>query len=74
MPGWVTSCARVASTTAAPRPIGRSFDQTEVEQFGARVGHHDVAGLQVAVHEVVAVRAVEGAGDLDAARHGLLDR
>ena len=43
---------------------GRSwFCQTKIHQLGAGFGQHDVAGLQVAMHDAGAVRLVKCAGD-----------
>ena len=39
--------------------------EPEVEQPDAGLGEHDVARLQVAVHDALPVRGVEGLGDLD---------
>ena len=39
--------------------------EAEVEELGARLGEHDVAGLEIAVDEPLPVRLVERIGDLD---------
>ena len=43
----------------------RNFGQAEIEQFGPGAGEHDVARLEVAMNHALAVRGVQGAGDLD---------
>ena len=49
---------------AAVDRAGHDLRQTEIEQLHTRGGDHDVAGLQVAMQDALAVRGVEGAGDL----------
>ena len=45
----------------------RPLRQAEVEQLGlAALGHEDVGGLDVPVHDAARVRGLEGVGDLDA--------
>jgi hypothetical protein len=39
--------------------------QPEVEQPSAALGDHDVAGLQIPMHDTRAMRAVESVSDLD---------
>ena len=48
--------------------------EAEVEELHARPGEHHVAGLQVAVNDPLAVRLVQGIGDLDAAAQRLVER
>ena len=48
--------------------------QPEVEQLHARLRQHDVAGLQVPVHDPLPVRLVQCVGDLDAVPQRLLQR
>ena len=50
------------------------FRQPEVEQLHAGLRQHDVAGLQVAVNDPLAVRLVERVGDLRAVAQHLLGR
>ena len=58
------------------RSLGRAsqLGQAEVEELGARLRQHDVARLQVAVDDAVAVRLVEGVRDLDAVAQHLIGR
>jgi hypothetical protein len=48
----------------SPGQRWRSCRQSEIEQLGAGFRQHDVAGLQVPMRHAVAVRLVEGAGNL----------
>ena len=48
--------------------------QTEVEDLHARGGQHDVRGLQVPMHDALAVRAIERVGDLGAVSQRLVQR
>jgi len=48
--------------------------ETEVEQLRAGLRKHDVAGLEIAVRDALAVRAVERLGDLDAVAQHLRER
>lgn len=50
------------------------FRKTEVQQLGPRLGQHDVAGFQVAVHDASAVGRRECLGDLDGVVQRLLER
>src|SRR4029450_10173846 len=50
------------------------FGETEVEEFGTALRQHDVARLQVAVHDVAAMRLVERVGDLDTSLQRLRQR
>ena len=47
--------------------------QSEVEQLGARLREHDVAGLQIPVHDAGAMCPVERRRDLDRRGQGLAD-
>ena len=53
---------------------GDHLGQAEVEELHARPRQHHVAGLQVAVNDPLAVRRVQGTGDLDAAAQRLVER
>ena len=48
--------------------------QPEIEQFGARLGEHDVAGLQVTMHDARAMRGHERISDGDRVLEGLVHR
>ena len=48
--------------------------EAEVEQLHARLRDHDVAGLQIPVHDPLPVRLVERVGDLDAVAQRLIER
>ena len=39
------------------------FREAEVEQLGATLGQHDVAGFQIAMRDALAVRLLQGVGD-----------
>ena len=54
----VVDCAR--------RRTDDRLGQPEVEQPRAALGQHDVAGLQVPVHDALPVRVIERGGDLAA--------
>ncbi len=43
---------------------GSAFRETEVEELRARLRDHDVAGLEIAMHDACDVRAVERVADL----------
>ena len=58
----------------AQRRVLDRLGQTEIEQLHARLGDHDVAGLQIAMDDPRFVRAVERLGDLDAIADHLLER
>ena len=49
----------------SPSGARRFFGEPEVEQLHAGLGQHDVAGLQVAMDDAVAMRGVERGRDLD---------
>ena len=67
-------CVAVGERGRLARPRDSStLRQPEVEQLGAGLGEHDVAGLEVAVDDAVPVRAVERVGDLHAVPQHLLD-
>jgi hypothetical protein len=70
---FVPACVRSASDPETPGQ-GRDARESEVHELYARLRQHDVAGLQVAVDDPLAVRLVQRVGDLDAAAHGLLGR
>ena len=61
-------CARAADD----RPL--ALGEPEVEQLGAALGQHDVAGLQVAVDDAGAMRLVERRRDLDRDLQRLVER
>ena len=44
--------------------------QTEVEKLHAVASQHDVAGLQIAVHDAASMRVVQGIGDPDGGPQG----
>ena len=76
MYGYVPSTAPAAVSGTAPGEtvdrasrsgVGCSFDKPEVEQLRARLGHHDVARLEITVDEPVSMRVVQRIGELDAA-------
>src|SRR6202162_3839525 len=46
------------------RPL-KNPGQSEVEELDPRLGQHDVAGLQIPVHDPLPVRLVQRIGDLD---------
>jgi hypothetical protein len=47
------------------------FGQAEIQQLGAGFCEHDVAGLEIAVGDAIAVRFIESAGNLRAEREHL---
>ena len=47
-------------------PSGGGFGEAEIHQLGSGLGEHDVAGLEIAVDDALAMRLVERVGDLDA--------
>ena len=52
----------------------RQLGQAEVEQLRSRLGEHDVAGLQIAVGDALAMRLVQRIRNLDGVLQYLLDR
>ena len=52
----------------------RELCQAEVEQLHTRLGQHDVARLQVPMHDPLPMRAVERVGDLDPVTQSLVER
>ena len=82
VPSRVPSCVRsrgacggleLARVDSAEERSDR-LRQAEVEELHARLRQHHVAGLQVAVNDPLAVRLVQGIGDLDAAAQRLVER
>ena len=71
-------CAVIAASASAPVAVdctaARGLRQAEVEQLRARSGEHDVAGLQIAMHDAGAMRRVERLGDLNRDGQRLVDR
>ena len=47
--------------------------EPEVEQFRARLGQHEVRGLQITMGDAGAVRSRKGVGDLNPDLQGLID-
>ena len=66
--------ARVIESDTCGSACRELTGQAEVEQLGARLREHDVSRLQIAMDDVLPVRAVQGFGHLDAIRHGLVER
>ncbi len=50
------------------------FGKAEIQELHSRLRHHDVAGLQVPVHDPLPVRLVESVGDLEAVTQNQLGR
>ena len=74
--GWL-ACISVASRETpdeTSRPRRLELRQAEVEELHPRLRQHDVAGLQVPVHDPLPVRLVERVGDLDPVTQELLGR
>ncbi|MBI4264353.1 MAG: hypothetical protein HY657_08250 [Acidobacteria bacterium] len=55
-------------------PATAGLRQAEVEELGARLRQHDVAGFQIAMDDARAVRLVERVDNLDGELERLLDR
>jgi hypothetical protein len=66
-----TGLGRKARTPSTHRA---QLCQPEVEQLRAARGQHDVAGLQIAVDDPVAVCLVEGVGDFDGVAERPIER
>ncbi len=67
--GWVRPMVSIATDADG----AAHFGQSEVEELGSAAGEHDVAGLEVAVDDSLAMRGVESAGDLDGDAEGFFD-
>ncbi len=52
---------------------GLELGEAEVEQLDAALGQHDVAGLQVPVHDPLPMRLIQRVGDLHAVAQRLLE-
>ena len=75
MPGRPIGVVRVsASAHPGARRLRPLLGQAEVEQLDARLRHHDVARLQIAMDESLAVRLVERVGQLHRVGEGLIER
>jgi hypothetical protein len=51
--------------------VAPRFGEAEVKELRARARDHDVARLEVAMHDAMSMRSVERRGDLDAVPHYL---
>ena len=65
-PAIVGECVSVGDARRCRPGRRRRAREAEVHELGAGLGEHDVAGLEVAVDDAGAVRAVERVGDLRA--------
>ena len=64
---WPIFCPPAAAETAHDAPADPMARQAEIDEhrFAGRA-EHDVAGLEVEVHHMLAMQRVQGRGDLDA--------
>ena len=75
VPCAVSGALCVASALSPPTgAIAAALRQPKVQQLGALVRQHDVAGLQVAVHDLAPMRFVQGVGDFGGVAQDLVER